>query len=144
MFIPFEPSNTKVHRSTYGPSPICNNPSGCSDPSRMLSCLASMLYLALPLFCGGILSGSHPTHSFSSRSSSDNLPRSVLSWCNSLIALLSLLLPLLRCVAFRRPSMNSRNLRLQHIINQSMPCQRSLLFELRGDYHCRKCLAAAS
>lgn len=80
----------------------------------------------------------------SGSSSINHLPRGILARRNSLVALLSLLLPLLRCVTFRGPGMNSRDLRLQRIVNQSMPCQRSLLLELRGDYHCRKCLAAAT
>ena len=43
--------------------------------------------------------------------------------------------PLLRRITFRRPSMDSRDFRLQSRINKPMPRERVLLFELSGyDY----------
>ena len=44
-------------------------------------------------------------------------------------------LPLLRSVTLRGPSMNSRNLSLQHRVNKTMTRKHVLALKLRGDDH---------
>jgi hypothetical protein len=81
---------------------------------------------------------------YSSSRSAHSLPRSILPRRNRFFTLLLLLLPLFRRIAFRRPSMNRSDFCLQCIINQSMPRQRRLLFELGRHNYSRKRLAATT
>jgi len=55
-----------------------------------------------------------------------------------------LFVPLLWGKAFRRPSMDSRNLDLQCRVHHPVPREGRLLFKKRRYYDCRICLAAAT
>lgn len=55
-----------------------------------------------------------------------------------------LLNPLLRCVTFRCPSMDSGNLRLQGRVHQPMTCKHSLFLELRRNDNGLERLSTAS
>lgn len=62
----------------------------------------------------------------------------------SIVNLLLQSLPLLRGITLRRPSMDSRDLRLQNRVHQTVTSEHGLLLELRGDNHRLECLATAA